>query len=137
MIFLWVDANVVLRFITGEPPEMAAQALELMTRAENGEVCLRLPHLVVAEAVWVLSSFYQFTKREIADTLISFIDADGIQIDNSDLVIQALQDMAKKNVDFVDAYLAALARQKKESVCSFDHDFERLNVSLVKPPGYR
>ncbi|MEW6276379.1 MAG: type II toxin-antitoxin system VapC family toxin [Bacillota bacterium] len=136
MIYLWVDANVVLRFITGEPPEMAAQALELMARAENGEVCLRLPHLVVAEIVWVLSSFYQFTKREIADTLVSFIDADGIQVDNSDLVIQALQDMAKKNVDFADAYLAALARQKKESVCSFDNDFEKLNVSLVKPPGY-
>ena len=96
MIYLWVDANVVLRFITGEPPEMAAQALELMARAENGEVCLRLPHLAVAEIVWVLSSFYQFTKREIADTLISFINADGMQVDNSDLVIQALQDMAKK-----------------------------------------
>ena len=57
MLYLWIDANVVLRFITGDPPEMAARALELMARAENGEVCLRLPHLVVAETVWVLSSF--------------------------------------------------------------------------------
>ncbi|AEG16385.1 PilT protein domain protein [Desulfofundulus kuznetsovii DSM 6115] len=136
MIYLWIDANVVLRFLTGNPPEMAAQALELMARAEKGEVCLRLHHLVIAEIVWVLSSFYKFTKREIANTLVSFIHADGIQVDNSDLVVQALQDMAKKNIDFVDAYLAALAKQHEESVCSFDSDFEKLNVSLVKPPGY-
>ncbi|MCL6449376.1 MAG: PIN domain-containing protein [Armatimonadetes bacterium] len=131
-----VDANVVLRFITGDPPEMAAQALELMVRAENGEVCLRLSHLVVAEIVWVLSSFYKFTKRAIADTLISFLSADGVQTENSGLVIQALQDMAEKNVDFADAFLAALARVNQERVCSFDNDFEKLNVSWTRPPGY-
>ncbi|WP_307402359.1 PIN domain-containing protein [Desulfofundulus luciae] len=42
----------------------------------------------------------------------------------------------RKNIDFVDAYLAALAKQHEESVCSFDSDFEKLNVNLVKPPGY-
>jgi hypothetical protein len=32
-VYLWVDANVVLRFLTGDPPEMAAKAMELMSRA--------------------------------------------------------------------------------------------------------
>jgi predicted nucleic acid-binding protein len=43
--------------------------------------------------------------------------------------------MAEKNVDFVDAYLAALARAQEESICSFDNDFKKLNVSWVAPPG--
>ncbi|MGC7847665.1 PIN domain-containing protein [Desulforudis sp. 1088] len=135
MACLWIDANVILRFITGDPPEMAAQALELMNRAEKGETCLRLSHLVVAEAVWVLSSFYEYTRREIADTLIPFIRADGVRAENPDLVVQALQDMADKNVDFVDAFLAAQARRHGEGVCSFDNDFARLKVTWVKPPG--
>lgn len=135
MVYLWVDANVVLRFITGEPPEMASQALALMARAEKGEICLRLSPLVLAEIIWVLHSFYKFSRREIADVLISFINAEGVQAENHALVRQALQDMAEKNVDFADAYLAAVARAHKEGVCSFDNDFERLGVKWVAPPG--
>jgi predicted nucleic acid-binding protein len=102
-VYLWVDANVVLRFLTGDPPEMAAKAMELMSRAEKGAIGLRVSHLVVAEIVWVLSSFYKYAK----------------------------------NVDFADAYLAALARAQEESICSFDNDFEKLNVKWVTPPGDR
>lgn len=135
MVYLWVDANVVLRFLTGDPPEMAAKALELMNRAEKGDIGLRVSHLVVAEIVWVLSSFYRYSKSQIAETLISFLGADGIYAENPALLIQALQDMAEKNVDFADAYLAALARAREESICFFDNDFEKLNVGWVAPPG--
>ncbi|MDN5293617.1 MAG: hypothetical protein PWQ31_922 [Eubacteriales bacterium] len=135
MVYLWIDANVVLRFLTGDPPEMARKALQLMRRAEKGEIGLRISHLVVAEIVWVLSSFYSFSKKSIAETMTSFLSAEGIFVENVDLLIQALQDMAEKNVDFVDAYLAALARTRGERVCSFDSDFARLNVRWVTPPG--
>lgn len=135
MVCMWIDANVILRFITGDPPEMTEKALKLMTRAEKGEVALRLSHIVVAEVVWVLSFFYKFPKKEIAETMISFINADGIRPDNPDLLIQALKDMADNNVDFTDAYLAALARTNEEGICSFDNDFGKLNVNWVIPPG--
>ncbi|MFZ5897728.1 MAG: PIN domain-containing protein [Bacillota bacterium] len=98
---------------------------------------MRVSHLVVAEIVWVLSSFYKYAKSQIAVTLISFLGADGIYAENPALLIQALQDMAEKNVDFADAYLAALARTQKESICSFDNNFEKLNVRWVTPPGDR
>ncbi|AZK58954.1 hypothetical protein Daudx_0399 [Candidatus Desulforudis audaxviator] len=96
---------------------------------------MRVSHLVAAEIVWVLSSFYKYDKTQIAETLNSFLSADGIYAENPALLIQALQDMAEKNVDFVDAYLAALARAQEESICSFDNDFEKLNVRWVTPPG--
>jgi len=135
MVYIWIDANVILRFITGDPPEMAKNVLELMARAEKGEVALRLSHIVAAEVVWVLSSFYKYSKGEIAETMIAFINAGGICPDNPALLIQALKDMAGNNVDFVDAYLAAIARTRSEAVCSFDSDFVKLNVNLVIPPG--
>lgn len=133
MVYLWVDANVVLRFLTGDPPDMADKVLELMNRAEKGEIGLRISHLVLAEIIWVLSSFYKHTKSRIADTLVSFLSAGGIYADNSALLIQALNDMAEKNVDFTDAYLAALARAQEEGVCSFDNDFEKLNIRWIVP----
>jgi len=67
--------------------------------------------------------------------MIAFINADGICPDNPDLLIQSLKDMADNNVDFADAYLAALARTRSEAVCSFDTGSAKLNVSLVIPPG--
>jgi predicted nucleic acid-binding protein len=92
---------------------------------------------LVAEIVWVLSSFYRYDRSQIAETLISSLSADGIFAENPALLIQALQDMAEKNVDFADVYLAALARAQEENICSFDNDFEKLNVRWVSPPGDR
>lgn len=133
MAAVWIDANVVLRFISGDPPDMAARALELMKRAESGEVELRLSHLVLAEIVWVLASYYNYPKMKIADVLISFITADGILAEEGEILITALNNMANKNVDFVDAYLAARAFEKGEAVCSFDRDFKKLDVAWVVP----
>ncbi|WP_258360725.1 hypothetical protein [Moorella sulfitireducens (nom. illeg.)] len=42
MTYLWIDANVILRFITGDPPEMAVKTLKLMARAEKGDIGLRV-----------------------------------------------------------------------------------------------
>jgi predicted nucleic acid-binding protein len=55
---LWVDANIVLRFITKEPENMAERAARLMAQAEAGEVSLYIAPLVLAEIVWVLRFFY-------------------------------------------------------------------------------
>jgi len=54
---LWVDANVVLRFLTRDPAEQAEKAAKLMAMAERGEVTLVLSTLTVAEIFWVLKSF--------------------------------------------------------------------------------
>lgn len=126
MEYVWVDANVLLRFITGDPPEMAAQALTLFQRAERGEVTLRLAPLVLAEVVWVLTSFYKLPKKRITEVLVPLLAAKGVWSESPDLLMQALLSMSLANVDFVDAFLAETARRQGESVCSFDNDFDRL-----------
>jgi predicted nucleic acid-binding protein len=69
---LWLDANVILRFVTKDPPALAARAARLMAKAEQGEVSLYLSTLVLAEVVWVLQSFYQYSIAEIARVLLAF-----------------------------------------------------------------
>jgi predicted nucleic acid-binding protein len=128
-----VDANVLLRLLTNDPPNMAEQAVALAQRAEKGDVVLRVVPLVVAETVWVLRSFYGFGRREIADVLTSMLTAKGVDADDCDLVLAALESMARASVDFVDAYLAQVSRSHGEAVCSFDEDFRRLEVELMTP----
>jgi predicted nucleic-acid-binding protein len=122
----WVDANVVLRFLTGEPADLAEKAGRLMSQAERGEIVIFLPALVIAEVLWVLKSFYRYSLAEIADVMVPLMSADGIEVEDRDLLIQAIELTRDKNVDFVDAVLALQADRRGEPVRSFDGDFKRL-----------
>lgn len=133
MTRFWADANVVLRFLTGEPVELAEKAARLMARAERGEIVIVLPALVIAEVIWVLKSFYRRSLDEIAEVLIPLMSADGIEVEDRDLLIQAVELAREKNVDFVDAALALRAARSGEPVCSFDGDFKRLPVKRISP----
>lgn len=131
---LRVDANVLLRFMTGEPEGMAKRASRLMRRAEMGEVLLILSPLVVAEIVWVLKSFYRRSATEIAHVLVPLLSADGLEVKDREILVGALELARDKNVDFADAVLALEALRNGETVCSFDEtDFRRLPAIWLSP----
>ena len=131
---LWVDATVILRFLTKDPPEMAERSARLMAKAEMGEVSLYISPLVLAEVIWVLKSFYRYSMTAIAHVIISLVSAPGIEVDNRELIIRAVELARDRNVDFVDAYLALQAAECGEKVCTFDEsDFRRLPVEWTLP----
>jgi predicted nucleic acid-binding protein len=125
---VWVDANVVLRLLTGQPKGQAQAAAALMARADAGELRLRVCPLVVAEVVWVLTSAYDVPRAEVTDVLTSFLASGGLIVEEGMLLAAALAQMAEQRVDFVDAYLAAKARLSGDPVATFDGDFDRLGV---------
>ncbi len=131
---LWVDANVLLRFLTGEPEAMHEKTVELMSRAEGGEVELFVNDLIVAEVVWVLKSFYKKPADEIAEVLVALVCAPGVVVEDRETLVRALELAAEKNVDFIDALLALRAAARGETVCTFDEtDFRRLPTHWVLP----
>jgi predicted nucleic acid-binding protein len=132
---VWVDANVLLRFLTGEPPELAERARAFLEQVDRGEVVAALSPLVLAEVVWVLRSFYKHPMQRIADVLVPVIAAEGVYVEHPEVATEALMLAARTGVDFVDAYLALWARDKDEPVCTFDRtDFARLPCHWVEPP---
>ena len=133
MTNLWVDANILLRLITNDPLDLAERSTRLVQRAEQGDITLRVSPLVVAEIVWVLNSFYKYSRTQVAEVLIPLLTSEGLLLENSDQIIAALEQMATVNVDFADAYLAEIARQQGEAVVSFDRDFRKLNISWIDP----
>ena len=131
MINVWTDTNVLVRFITGDPPDMARRAQRLLRRAADGELLLRIPSVVVAEVVWVLGSYYGHERNAIADAVRMLLLANGVSTDDEELVFDALRLMQEANVAYVDAYVAAIARAHGEAVATFDTDFRRLGVDLL------
>lgn len=131
----FVDANVVLRYLTKDPPKMAEAALRIFDDAKNGKISLLLVPLTVAEVVWVLESFYDHSKAEIAETIAQFLLCDGLEVEGLDLLMEALKLYEGKNLDFADAFLAAIALQKgPQAIYSFDRHFNRVpGISRLEP----
>ena len=131
------DTCFFLRYLTGEPPEQANQAEELIRRAQEGKLLLRVPALVIAELVWTLeSSIYRLSKDDAAEKAIAVLHAPGIQVDDADLLEEAALLHAEKNVDFLDAYLVAYAKRARlRDICTFDRgDFRKMDGIRLLPP---
>jgi len=132
----YVDANVILRFLTGDPPEMAEQACALFKAVEQGNLILVVDEIVIAEVVWVLRSFYNHPPREIARVVQELLSHEGLEARDKASLLTALSLFAEKNVDFADALVAVhMARQDIEEIYSFDRHFDRLPGILRRSPG--
>jgi len=102
-----------------------------MRRAAEGEVILVIPVVVLAEVIWVLRSpYYGYKPARIAAELQELVAGDGVSMEGGNDVLEALALMTEQNVDFADAYLAAVAARRREPVATFDADFRRLGVQL-------
>jgi predicted nucleic acid-binding protein len=131
-----IDSNVILRYLTKDPPRMAEAALRTFDDARHGKISLLVTSLTIAEVVWVLESFYGHSKAEIAETVGQFIFCDGLEVEDIDLIIEALTLYRGKNLDFADAFLAAIAlRRGPQAVYSFDEDFNRIPGIIRLEPG--
>lgn len=128
----FVDANVILRFLTGTPSRQAEAAARLFARAQRRDVDLHLLPLVVAEVVYVLASVYGYDSERIHGELAELIDTECFRVRDGDAIRRALATRATANVDFVDAYLAELARFEGLEVATFDRDFDRLGAARMR-----
>ncbi len=132
-----VDANVILRYLTKDPPAMAEAALKIFDEARNGKISLSIIPITVAEVVWVLESFYGYPKQQITETMTPFLMCEGLEVENLDLLIGALTLYHEKNLDFADAVLAITALRKgPKIICSFDRHLNRVDGLKRLEPGH-
>jgi len=120
-----VDTNVLVRFLTGDPPLMAEKARKLVDQADLGKTTLVILPVIVAEAFYTLESYYEIERKSVADRLAIFLQCRGIQCVEKDRILDALKRCRDRNAHFADAYLAAAAIELKTPIASFDRDFDK------------
>jgi len=119
----FVDTNVLIRHLTGDPPEMAARATAALAEAEE----LLLADLVVAECVYVLESFYEVERERVGELLRAAIALPSIKTVDSASLRRALELYEVKRLDFAEAYLVAQAEATGiGAVLSFDQSIDRV-----------
>jgi predicted nucleic acid-binding protein len=127
----FVDTNILVRHLTGDPPEQAARARRLLSGGDQ----LLLPDLVVAELVYVLESFYELPRTRVAELARAVVAFPAIEVADEPALLRALEVYEVHRLDFADAYLVAEAEiSGVNAVASFDKAIERVpTVRRVEP----
>ena len=129
-----LDTNVLLRFLLDDHAELSRAAAGLFRQAADGKCLLILTDLAVAEAVWVLTSYYKLERQTVAESLAKMIVKAGIQCPTLEPTLDALARFKASKCDFFDCYLAAQASASDVAIASFDKDLKKFeDVSLWEP----
>ncbi len=128
----FVDTNILVRHLTGDPAPMAARATAFLQSA----TVLLLADLIVAETVYVLESFYEAPRVQIADSVRSLLAFDAIVTVDPALLLRAVEVYETARIDFAEAYLVACAESTGvNKVVSFDRSIDRVHtVERIEPP---
>jgi predicted nucleic-acid-binding protein len=127
----FVDTNILVRHLTGDPPHLAARATAFL--AETNE--LLLADLVVAETVYVLESFYKAPRAQVADAMRSLVAMETIVTVDPALLLRAVEVYETDRIDFAEAYLVAHAESSGvNSIVSFDKSIDRVHtIQRIEP----
>jgi len=132
----YLDTPLMLRLLTGDPPELAAQALEVFRGAEEGRYTLAVHPLAVAEAFYTLVSFYGVGRAEAAGALLDLLDREGVLLEDEEDLRPALEEAGKGGLSLVDPFLAHRARRQGAGLATWDRKpRRRAGVGLSLPPG--
>lgn len=128
----FIDTNIVIRHLTGDPPEMAARASAYL----HHERKLWLTDLVAAETVYVLESFYEAPREEVAQAVRSLVAFDSVVCVDPALLLRAVEVYETDHVDFAEAYLVACAESTGVGkIASFDRSVDRVDtIERIEPP---
>jgi len=129
-----VDTNVLLRFLSGEPPAQAAAAKNLFAQADAGKILLDISPVIVAEAFYTLVSFYGVERKAAAEKLSALLQQPGVKLREASQVLSALKRLQTATVGFADAFLAAGAAEETLPIASFDRGFDKFkDVTRYEP----
>ena len=127
----FVDSNVLVRHLTGDPPDQARRATEFLRSGET----LIVVDLVVAEVVYVLESVYELERVRVAELVRAVVGFPAVVVADEGLLLRTLEIYEQYRIHFAESYLAASAELSGVGVvASFDRDVDRVpTVGRIEP----
>ena len=127
----FVDTNILVRHLVGDPPAMAKRATAFLASQPE----LYLADLIVAETVYVLESFYKAPRDQVATAMRSLIAMRSMITVDSALLLRAIEVYEVDRLDFAEAYLVACAETAGvDTIASFDEAIYRVTtVTRIEP----
>lgn len=118
-----VDTNVLVRLLTRDDVRQVAAAEAFVARGAW------VSHLVLVEAMWVLSSVYDRAPGDIATAVEMLLNHKELTVQDSDVVAAALVRFSKRpSLSFSDCLVLEVARKAGHlPLGTFDRELSRLD----------
>jgi len=127
----YCDTNFVLRYLLGDNEEMLIKATEYFNKAQNGEIVMVIEQTIFTEVIFVLSSFYKVPRGKIAEILSHLLSYKGVQNEDIETLLIALELYAKENIHIVDCLLIAKSKATGLAILSFDKKLNKTSSTSV------
>lgn len=127
-----VDTSLIVRYLVQDHEKHAKAAGRLFDACDRGDVVIVVLPAVLAECVFVLESFYEHSRGDIASALGTLISSPCIEIDGAAIHLDALDRYRKTKIHFVDCLIAAAAATENMPVASFGQDFRKFTDVRVE-----
>ena len=117
-----VDTNLLVRLVTRDDPRQLAAAERFVERGAW------VPHLVLAEASWVLTSVYDRSPAEVATAVEMLLNHQHLSLQDPDAVIEAVAHFrARPALGFSDCLVLAIVRKAGHvPLGTFDRNLAKL-----------
>lgn len=125
-----LDANLIIRFFVNDDLKKVSRVEELLKDTSNTNILL---DTVIAEIVWVLSSYYTLPKDSVINKIEALIHVDSVEC-NSILISKALSLWGENNISYIDAYLLAVAELGDITLLTYDQKLLKKTKASVKEP---
>ena len=127
-----VDTNLIVRHLVQDHERHAKAAGKLFDACDRGDVVIVILPAVLAESVFVLKSFYEHPRGDIASALGRLISSPGVEISGAAIHLDALDRYRRTKIHFVDCLIAATAAAENTPVASFDQDLRKFTDVRVE-----
>jgi predicted nucleic-acid-binding protein len=127
-----VDTNLIVRYLVQDHEKHGKSAGKLFDACDRGDVVIVVLPTVLAECVFVLESFYEHPRRDIASALGTLISSPGVEINGEAIHLDALDRYRKTKIHFLDCLIAATASAEDMPVATFDQDFRKFTDVRVE-----
>ncbi len=127
----FVDSNILVRHLTGDPPDQAQRATEFLRSGQN----LVVVDLVVAEVVYVLESVYELERERVAELVRAIVGFRPVVVADEAFLLRTLEIYEQYRIHFAESYLAACAELSGVGVvASFDRGIDRVpTIQRIEP----
>ena len=123
MVYL-IDANVLIRFFAADHKEHFEIAKDIILKIEQGTLEVEILDSVLLEVYFVLTKIYGYERFDLLEDLKKIIALKGV-VGNKVLLIEVLNVMQNKNIDFVDALICTNSKLQGYGKLSFDRDVNK------------
>ena len=120
-----IDTNYIIKFLTMQPLEHFEKAKELFYKVAKKEESIMISEGIIMECYFVLLKFYRWDKERIIKKLENILKMQNVICNEKFILLEALNILKTKNIDFIDALLCAKSKLLGYEVLSFDKDVKK------------